>query len=53
MEKKRVKLVVAYDGTDYHGWQVQDNGITVAGELNRCLTDLLQEKIEVMGASHP
>ena len=51
MEKKRVKLVVAYDGTDYHGWQVQDNGITVAGELNRCLTDLLQEKIEVMGAS--
>ncbi len=53
MEKKRVKLVVAYDGTDYHGWQVQDNGITVAGELNRCLTDLLQEKIEVMGASPP
>jgi len=48
---KRIKLTVAYDGTNYHGWQVQDNGITVAGELNRCLTDLLQEKIEVMGAS--
>lgn len=51
MEKKRVKLVVAYDGTAYHGWQVQDNGITVAGELNRCLSELLKEKIEVMGAS--
>ena len=51
MEKKRVKLVVAYDGTAYHGWQVQDNGITIAGELNRCLSELLREKIEVMGAS--
>ena len=27
---KRVKLVVAYDGTNYRGWQVQKNGVTVA-----------------------
>ncbi len=51
MEKKRVRLVVAYDGTNYHGWQIQNNGITIESELNRCLTDLLQEKIEVIGAS--
>ena len=31
----RVKLVVAYDGTDYCGWQVQPNGITVEAVLNR------------------
>lgn len=51
MEKKRVKLVVAYDGTMYHGWQIQDNGSTIAGELNRCLSELLREDIEVMGGS--
>lgn len=42
---------MAYDGTAYCGWQVQKNGITVEGELNRCLTELLGEKIQVIGAS--
>lgn len=51
MKKKRVRLAVAYDGTNYHGWQVQNNGITIEGELNRCLTQLLGEQIEVIGAS--
>lgn len=49
--KKRVRLTVAYDGTNYHGWQIQNNGITIESELNRCLTDLLKEPIEVIGAS--
>lgn len=48
---KRVRLTVAYDGTNYHGWQVQNNGITIESELNRCLTDLLREPIKVIGAS--
>ena len=51
MEKKRVRITVAYDGTNYHGWQLQDNGITVEAELNRCLTELLGEEIQVIGAS--
>lgn len=51
MEKKRVKLIVAYDGTDYHGWQIQNNGKTIESELNRCLTELLGEDIKVIGAS--
>lgn len=49
--RKRVRLTVAYDGTNYHGWQIQNNGITIESELNRCLTDLLREPIEVIGAS--
>ncbi len=48
---KRVGLVVAYDGTNYCGWQVQPNGITIQGELNRCLSELLGEEIETIGAS--
>lgn len=51
MEKKRVRITVAYDGTNYHGWQLQDNGITIEEELNRCLTELLGEEIKVIGAS--
>ena len=51
MEKKRVRITVAYDGTNYHGWQLQDKGITVEAELNRCLTELLGEEIKVIGAS--
>ena len=44
-------MVVAYDGTNYCGWQVQPNGITIEEVLNRNLSNLLGEKIEVMGAS--
>lgn len=47
----RVKLVVAYDGTNYKGWQVQPNGITIEEVLNRRLSELLGEQIVVTGAS--
>ena len=48
---KRVMLIVAYDGTNYHGWQVQPNGITVEQVLNQALSELFGEKIAVTGAS--
>ena len=48
---KRIGLVVAYDGTNYCGWQTQPNGITVQGVLNDTLSELLGEKIETIGAS--
>lgn len=48
---KRVKLTVAYDGTNYCGWQVQPNGLAVQEVLNRCLSELLKTKMEVIGAS--
>lgn len=51
MSKKRVKLVVAYDGTAYHGWQLQRGVVTIESELNRCLSGLLEEEIQVIGAS--
>ena len=43
--------MVAYDGTNYCGWQIQANGITVQEELNRCLSKLLKEPIQTVGAS--
>lgn len=48
---RRIKLVVAYDGNDYHGWQFQPGKKTVEGELNKVLSELLNEDIEVIGAS--
>ena len=48
---KRVKLTVAYDGTNYCGWQVQPNGLAVQEVLNRCLSEFLGTKTEVIGAS--
>lgn len=39
-----------YDGTRYHGWQYQPNGITVQEELERALSLLLREDIHVTGA---
>ena len=48
---KRVKLIVAYDGTNYCGWQVQPNGITIEQVLNENLSKLLGEEITVTGAS--
>ena len=48
---KRVKLTVAYDGTNYCGWQVQPNGITVQEVLNQCLSEFTGENIETIGAS--
>lgn len=48
---KRVMLIVAYDGTNYSGWQVQPHADTIEGELNKALSALLNEEIAVTGAS--
>ena len=48
---KRVMLRVAYDGTDYCGWQLQPGMPTIEGVLNQTLSKLLGEPITVTGAS--
>ena len=48
---KRVKMIVAYDGTNYSGWQIQPNGVTIEQKLNEALSALLGESIKVTGAS--
>ena len=40
----------SYDGTAYHGWQIQPNGNSVQEELQRALSTLLREEISVTGA---
>jgi tRNA pseudouridine38-40 synthase len=45
-----VKLVLAYDGTRYVGWQVQPNGPSIQAELERALATLHKEPVRVTGA---
>ena len=48
---KKIKLIIAYDGTNYVGWQIQKNGLAVEQVINEHLSKLLKEEIVVCGAS--
>ena len=47
----RIRLIVAYDGTNYCGWQVQPNGVSIQAVLQEAIEDLVREKVNVTGAS--
>jgi len=48
---KRVLLTLSYDGTSYHGWQVQPNGITVQEILQKEISSLLGVNTDITGCS--
>lgn len=49
--KRRIMITVAYDGTDYHGWQFQEGVPTIEGALSARLLDLTGEECSLTGAS--
>lgn len=51
MAERNIKLIVSYDGSDYHGWQVQPEHNTIQQELETSLEKLCGKKIKVTGAS--
>lgn len=46
----RYFIYLAYDGTNYHGWQIQPNGNSVQEELMKALSTLMRHEVEVVGA---
>ena len=46
----RYFIEFSYNGTNYHGWQKQPNASTVQEELTKCMSVLLKEEVELMGA---
>ena len=46
----RYFIQLSYDGTNYHGWQVQQNARTVQEEVEKALSVITREKVEVVGA---
>ena len=50
-DMRRIKLTIEYDGTDYAGWQRQENAMTVQQKTEEALAKLLHEKVTLTGAS--
>ncbi len=48
---RKIKLIIAYDGTDFHGWQIQPEVRTVAGEIKSALEKILRHEIYLTAAS--
>lgn len=44
---KRIKLTIEYDGSSYSGWQKQKSGKTIQEEIEKCLKELFEEKINL------
>jgi tRNA pseudouridine38-40 synthase len=49
--RRKIRLLIEYDGTDYHGWQIQPGFRTVQGTLCEAARKLLQRPVHVQGAS--
>ena len=46
----RYFITFSYDGTAYHGWQIQPHSVTVQEELQKALSTLMRKPMEVVGA---
>ena len=49
-ELRNIKLVIAYDGTNYHGWQVQPNKRTIQGTIEAQLKKIIAEEVRIIGS---
>jgi tRNA pseudouridine38-40 synthase len=48
---KKIKLLIEYDGTAYHGWQIQKRGLTIQGILEEKIVKITGSQSRVIGAS--
>jgi tRNA pseudouridine38-40 synthase len=51
MAVRNIKLTIAYDGTEYHGWQIQPGLRTIQGVLTAAIQDLIDAEVRLFGAS--
>lgn len=47
---KNFKLTIEYEGTHYHGWQVQPNGVSIQGEIEAALQMMTRQKVKLLGS---
>ena len=48
---KTYKIIISYDGTKYHGWQIQPKDITVSQQLQDSFRSVFKQNIKIIGAS--
>jgi len=46
----KTRLLIAYDGTDYSGWQIQPNGVSIQGTMEEALQTLLRRPTRLIGS---
>ena len=49
--KRKIKLLIEFDGSSYHGWQFQANGLTVQEVLEKCIHKIVKKKTTLYGSS--
>ncbi len=49
-DARKIKLVIAYDGTRYHGWQFQKNGLSIQAVLEEKIQVMTREQVKVIGS---
>ncbi len=47
---RNIKLLIEYDGTNYHGWQIQPNGITIQEVLQKNLAIMTRQRVRLIGS---
>lgn len=50
-EKRNILVTIKYDGTPYHGWQIQNNALTVQEVFQNALYKVLNKKVDIKGCS--
>lgn len=48
--KYNYHIIIEYDGTGFNGWQLQKNGLSIQGEIEKVLKKIIKKKIRVIGA---
>lgn len=48
---RKLLLTIKYDGTNYHGWQVQNNAVTVQETLQNAIEKVFSKRLDVVGCS--
>ncbi len=48
--KRRIKLIIAYDGASFYGWQIQHNGPSIQECIEKALKKILKENVKVHGS---
>lgn len=48
--ERKIKLVIAFDGTEFNGWQRQKHDVTIQGEIEKCLAIMTNTQTDLHGA---
>jgi tRNA pseudouridine38-40 synthase len=48
--ERNIKLTLEYEGTNYHGWQIQENAVTIQQKVEEAIFQLCREKVRIIGA---